>query len=156
MRLRVFMTVLTGLSVLFVTSCGSSREVTKSSETTELRSSELRSSEVRDSVVVEVHDTIMETVTIVVRENEQGDTLRLEKTTERDRFRDRAQVKEKEERVEVKTDTVFIEKRDSVDVRNHSPTSGAGSSGGFVASLRWIFGIVIALIALTIVIKFKN
>ena len=58
--------------------------------------------------MVAVHDTIMETVTIVVRENEQGDTLRLEKTMERDRIRDRAQVKEKEERVVVKTDTVFI------------------------------------------------
>lgn len=106
-----------------------------------------------EQVMVAVHDTIMETVTIVVRENEQGDTLRLEKTTERDRFRDRAQVKEKEERVVVKTDTVFIEKRDSVDVRNHSPTSGAGSSGGFVASLRWIFWIIVAIGVLIIVIK---
>ncbi|WP_028908720.1 hypothetical protein [Xylanibacter ruminicola] len=106
-----------------------------------------------EQVMVAVHDTILETVTIVVRENEQGDTLRLEKTTERDRFRDRAQVKEKEERVVVKTDTVFIEKRDSVDVRNHSPTSGAGSSGGFVASLRWIFWIIVAIGVLIIVIK---
>lgn len=106
-----------------------------------------------EQVMVAVHDTIMETVTIVVRENEQGDTLRLEKTTERDRFRDRAQVKEKEERVVVKTDTVFIEKRDSVDVRNHSPTSGAASSGGFVASLRWIFWIIVAIGVLIIVIK---
>ena len=106
-----------------------------------------------EQVMVAVHDTVMETVTIVVRENEQGDTLRLEKTTERDRFRDCAQVKEKEERVVVKTDTVFIEKRDYVDVRNHSPTSGAGSSGGFVASLRWIFWIIVAIGVLIIVIK---
>ena len=109
-----------------------------------------------EQVMVAVHDTILETVTIVVRENEQGDTLRLEKTTERDRFRDRAQVKEKEERVVVKTDTVFIEKRDSVDVRNHSPTSGAASSGGFVASLRWIFWIIIAVIALIVTIKLSR
>ena len=106
-----------------------------------------------EQVMVAVHDTILETVTIVVRENEQGDTLRLEKTTERDRFRDRAQVKEKEERVVVKTDTVFIEKRDSVDVRNHSPTSGAASSGGFVASLRWVFWIIVAATVLVATLK---
>jgi hypothetical protein len=137
---------------LFATSCASSRSVT----TKEFSNSTFQDS--RDSVRVEqvmvaVHDTIKETVTIVVRENEQGDTLRLEKTTERDRIRDRAQVKEKEERVVVKTDTVFIEKRDSVDVRNHSPTSGAASSGGFVASLRWIFWIIVAIGVLIIVIK---
>jgi len=55
----------------------------------------------------------------------------------------------------VKTDTVFIEKRDSVDVRNHSPTSGAGSSGGFVASLRWIFWIIVAVTVLVVVLRFK-
>jgi hypothetical protein len=64
-------------------------------------------------------------------------------------------VKEKEERVVVKTDTVFIEKRDSVDVRNHSPTSGAGSSGGFVAALRWIFWIIVAVTVLVVVLRFK-
>ena len=151
MRLKVFMIALLGMIALCVSGCATSR----TAQRTEVRS--LRADE-RDSIWVEqvmvaVHDTVMETVTIVVRENEQGDTLRLEKTTERDRFRDRAQVKEKEERVEVKTDTVFIEKRDSVDVRNHSPTSGAGSSGGFVASLRWIFWIIVAIGGLIIVIK---
>lgn len=133
-------------------SCGSSRSVQRS-EVSKSTFQEARDSVRVEQVMVAVHDTIMETVTIVVRENEQGDTLRLEKTTERDRFRDRAQVKEKEERVVVKTDTVFIEKRDSVDVKNHSPTSGAGSSGGFVASLRWIFWIIVAIGGLIIVIK---
>ena len=137
---------------LCVISCGSSRSVQRS-EVSKTTFQEARDSVRVEQVMVAVHDTIMETVTIVVRENEQGDTLRLEKTTERDRFRDRAQVKEKEERVVVKTDTVFIEKRDSVDVKNHSPTFGAGSSGGFVASLRWIFWIIVAIGGLIIVIK---
>ena len=137
---------------LCVISCGSSRSVQRS-EVSKSTFQEARDSVRVEQVMVAVHDTIMETVTIVVRENEQGDTLRLEKTTERDRFRDRAQVKEKEERVVVKTDTVFIEKRDSVDVKNHSPTSGAGSSGGFVALLRWIFWIIVAIGGLIIVIK---
>lgn len=114
---------------LCVISCGSSRSVQRS-EVSKSTFQKSRDSVRVEQVMVAVHDTIMETVTIVVRENEQGDTLRLEKTTERDRFRDRTQVKEKEERVVVRTDTVFIEKRDSVDVRNHSPTSGAASRGG--------------------------
>ena len=140
---------------LCVISCGSSRSVQRS-EVSKSTFQESRDSVRVEQVMVAVHDTIMETVTIVVRENEQGDTLRLEKTTERDRFRDRAQVKEKEERVVVKTDTMFIEKRDSVDVRNHSPTAGAGSSGGFVASLRWIFWIIVAIGVLIIVIKLSR
>lgn len=137
---------------LCVISCGSSRSVQRS-EVSKSTFQESRDSVRVEQVMVAVHDTIMETVTIVVRENEQGDTLRLEKTTERDRFRDRAQVKEKEERVVVKTDTVFIEKRDSVDVRNHSPTSGAGNSGGFVVSLRWVFGIIVAATVLVATLK---
>lgn len=136
---------------LFATSCASSKSTT--SEVSRSTFQDSRDSVRVEQVMVAVHDTIMETVTIVVRENEQGDTLRLEKTTERDRIRDRALVKEKEERVVVKTDTVFIEKRDSVDVRNHSPTSGAGSSGGFVVSLRWVFWIIVAATVLVATLK---
>ena len=106
--------------------------------------------------MVAVHDTVMVTKTITITKNVDGDTTFTSVVMERDRVRDRAQVKEKEERVVVKTDTVFIEKRDSVEVRNHSPTSGAGSSGGFVASLRWVFWIIIGLIGLVICLKFKG
>ena len=102
-----------------------------------------------------VHDTIMETTTITIQQNEAGDTLKLVQITDRTRASDRAAMKEKEVRVVVKTDTVFIEKRDSVDVKNHSPTSGAGSSGGFVASLRWVFWIIVGIGVLIIIVKIK-
>ena len=48
----------------------------------------------RDSVRVEqvmeaVHDTIVETTIITIRENEQGDTLRVSTVTDRLRVKDR-------------------------------------------------------------------
>ena len=107
----------------------------------------------KDCVVIEQMDTLREITTVTIDRNEAGDTLRLSRVTERDRIRDRAQERSKEVEIKVVRDTVFIEKRDSVDVKNHSPTSGAGSSGGFVASLRWIFWIIVAIGGLIIVIK---
>ena len=116
--------------------------------------------ETRDSVRVEqvmvaVHDTIMETVTIVVRENEQGDTLRLEKVTERDRVRDRTGFKVQDSRVTIKRDTVYVEKRDSVLVQmNTNLTNGTNSKGsGFRATLKWMVTLVVAVIILVLIIK---
>jgi hypothetical protein len=109
-----------------------------------------------EQVMVAVHDTIMETVTIVVRENEQGDTLRLEKTTERDRIRDRAQVKEKEERVVVKTDTVYIATRDSVSSSKFQGLRGSSTRASPVVSgLKWVFWIIVAVTVLVVVLRFK-
>lgn len=127
-----------------------------SREVSSFRLQDSRDSVRVEQVMVAVHDTVMVTKTITITKNVDGDTTFTSVVMERDRVRDRAQVKEKEERVVVKTDTVFIEKRDSVEVRNHSPTSGAGSSGGFVASLRWVFWIIIGLIGLVICLKFKG
>ena len=81
--------------------------------------------EKRDSVRIEqlmvaVHDTIVETTTITVRENEAGDTLGWSRVTERDRIRDRVALKNEEMRLVEKTDTVYVERRDTVKVRNHS------------------------------------
>lgn len=137
--------------VLSASACCSSREV----------SSDVRrlTAEVRDSVRVEqvmvaVHDTIVETTTIVVRENEAGDTLRLSRVTERDRVRDRAQVKDREERVVVRTDTVFVEKRDSVLVQK---AQGPGARDSpFTMALKWVFWIVLALIGLGIVLRLRT
>ena len=118
--------------------------------------------EQRDSVRVEqvmvaVHDTIMETVTIVVRENEQGDTLRLSKVTERDRVRDRTGFKVQDSRVTVKRDTVYVEKRDSVLVKTNTDLTNRTEKGSaIVASLKWVFWIIIALIALVITIKLSR
>lgn len=118
-----------------------------------------RTTEVRvDSVVVgtmEVaHDTIVETTIITVRENEAGDTLRLSRVTERDRICDRAQVKDVLEKVVVKTDTVFVERRDSVLVQTGS-AAGARASP-FENTLKWVFFIVLALIGLILLLRIRR
>lgn len=135
--------------------CSTSREVTRSNETTELRSSELRSSDLRDSVMVAVHDTIMETVTIVVRENEQGDTISHSVITDRLRLREMSDVRRMKEDVRMRVDTVFIEKRDSVSTTTNlsNPTNKASP---VVSGLKWVFWIIIAVIVLTIILKFKS
>ena len=141
------------LIALIVSACSSSRQTV--SESTELRSSELRSSDMKDSVVVEVHDTIMETTTIVIRENEAGDTLRLSRVTERDRIRDRTQERRKEVEVRVVRDTIFIEKRDSVSTTTNlsNPTNKASP---VMSGLKWIFAIIVSLIVLVFILKYRR
>ena len=111
----------------------------------------------RDSVVVEVHDTVMETTTIVVDRNEAGDTLKLSTVTERDRVRDRAQVKNQHERVVTKHDTVYVATRDSSYVQNTNFTNGTnGRATPVVLTLKWVFWIIIAVIALIVTIKLSR
>ena len=70
-----------------------------------------------ERLAVAVHDTIVEVTTITIRENEAGDTLRMAQITERTRTSVRDRVSDQRERVAVRTDTVYIEKRDSVEVK---------------------------------------
>ena len=81
-------TLVIALIALIVSACCSSREATR--EVSSLRIQDSRDSVKVEKVVVAVHDTIMETTTIVVDRNETGDTLKLSTVTERDRVRDRA------------------------------------------------------------------
>ena len=155
MQYRGLIAVLIGISALCMTACRTSRKV-ETNESTELRSSELRSSDVRDSVVIEHRDTLREVTTVTIDRNEAGDTLRLSKVTERDRIRDRAQVKEKERKVVVKTDTVFVAVRDSTDIRSYEPSEVRSRTSPVVSSLKCIFWIIIAVIVLTIILKLKG
>jgi len=60
----------------------------------------------------------METKTIIITKNEVGDTAFTSIMTERDRMRDCAAVRDKEEKLIVHTGTVYIEKRDSISSTN--------------------------------------
>lgn len=118
-------------------------------------------SDKRDSISVEqvmvaVHDTIVETTTIIVRENEQGDTLRLSKVTERDRIRDRAEVREQQERVVVQHDTVFVAIRDSINVQKTNITEGGKRPSAFISTLKWIFWILVCVIIMITGYKVKS
>ena len=130
------------------------REAVRSSE--ELRTTESRNVEARDSVVVAVHDTIMEVTTITIRTNEVGDTLRVAQVTERERVRDRDAIATQKTKMEVRVDTVYIEKRDSIEIRSR-PEGAKDSWGNQLARvLRLVLWIVIGLIGLVIVVRIKR
>jgi len=107
--------------------------------------------QVMDSAAVEVHDTVKEVTTITIRENEQGDTIRVSTVTDRLRVKDREAFAKKEMKTEVVRDTVFIAKKDSIEIR--SPTNNRQSA--LQDTLKWIFWIIIGLIGLTVILKIK-
>ena len=143
------------LIALIASACSSSRQ-TAVSDVSRFRAQELRDSVKVEKVVVEVHDTVMETTTIVVDRNEAGDTLKLSTVTERDRIRDRAQVMDQHERIVVKTDTVFVAVRDSSYVQNTNYMNGTNKKSNFVSALKWIFGILVCVIVLVLIFNVKR
>ena len=95
-----------------------------------------------ERLAVAVHDTIVEVTTITIRENEAGDTLRMAQVTERTRTSVRDRVSDQRERVAVRTDTVYIEKRGSVEVKE--------SRGNMQER---VLLVVVGLVVLVIIIK---
>ena len=104
--------------------------------------------------MVAVHDTIRELTTITVQTNDAGDTLKVVQITDRDRARNREAVRDKEERLVVRTDTVYIEKRDSVYIQNTNLTNQTNKKSGFLTYVKWIFALVCAIVVLILVIRF--
>ena len=107
---------------------------------------------VREEVALVVHDTIREVTTITIRQNEAGDTLKVVQVTDRDRIRSKADVRSKKEVVRVERDTVYVEKRDSVVVRDAANISHHTSAISHL--LKWLFGILVAGIVLVVVLRF--
>ena len=137
-----------------MSACGSSRQAAVS-RLAELRINESMEERSRESVVVAVHDTMMETKTITITKNVDGDTLRLTQITDRTRASAMSDVRSKKEDVRVRVDTVYVEKRDSSYVKNTNSTNDTNSRASpFVSSLKGIFFIIVSLIVLIVVIKF--
>ena len=118
---------------------------------------------VREEVALVVHDTLREVTTITIRQNEAGDTLKVVQVTDRDRIRDRSQVRDKSEKLIVKTDTVYVERKDSVLVQGGSLRSTFGRSQGenprpstLLLTLKWMFAVICAVGVLIMVIKLKG
>ena len=116
---------------------------------------------VREVGLVEVRDTVREVTTITIRENEQGDTLRFEKVTDRLRTRATTDVRNRTEGLTVERDSTAVQK-DSVSVEDKkiglSASAGTEPSGKrgksvFLTALKWIFAIICAIIVLIITIK---
>ena len=135
-----------------MSACGSSRQAAVS-RSAELRINESMEERSRESVVVAVHDTVMETKTITITKNVDGDTLRLTQITDRTRASAMSDVRSKKEDVRVRVDTVYVEKRDSV-LSFKFLDSGSSRASPFVSSLKWVFWIILGLIVLIVVIKF--
>jgi len=146
-------TLAIALVALIASACSVSRQAVNSATSSTVQDS--RDSVRVEQVMVAVHDTIVETTTIIVRENEQGDTLRLSKVTERDRIRDRAEVREQQERVVVQHDTVFVAVRDSTSVERHTESTESTESwpSALARALKWLFWIIVAVTVLVAALK---
>lgn len=155
-----------------MTGCWTSRKTSKSSE---LRVECVESVEKVDSVVVEHSDTLREVTTITVQLNDTGDTLKISTVTNRTTVRDHDRTQYRTESVEVRVDTVYVEK-DSLEMKEipHHPSTGTGTMRneggglfgggttgrqGLIASLtrnlKWLFFVLLAIIALILLIRFK-
>ena len=112
-------------------------------------------------MVVTIHDTIREVTTITVRENEQGDTVRLVQVTDLTHARARERVLDKEVKLIVKTDTVYVERQsDKQAVVAAGPNVEIDKEGNvtrhvnrFAQSLKWLCFAALALALLIIVIR---
>ena len=149
-----------------MTGCWSSRKTIKSSE---LRVESVESVERVDSIIVESSDTVREVTTITIDRNDKGDTLKISTITDRTTVHDRDRTQYRTESVEVRVDTVYIEKDSLVvkeipqQVRNEGNGGlfGGGGTGrtgliaGLTRNLRWLFLVLLAIIILIIIIRFK-
>jgi hypothetical protein len=113
--------------------------------------SDVRESE-RDSVVVTERDTVREVTTVMIQLGAGGDTTFQSVVTDRERLRDRSRSDRATHRSEVRVDTVYVERRDSVLVKN----SNQARASPLLKILKWSFWIVVGLIALTVVLRIRT
>ena len=142
------------MSVLCVTGCSVQR--TSTSADTQIR---VESSTFRDSVRVEsvaVSDSVVEVTTVTIRENEQGDTLRMSTVTDRTRIRERERARDVEVKAVEKHDTVYIEQKDSIRVQEfHGSSDQENRASPFTRAVKWLVALVVAICILVIIIKVK-
>ena len=152
--------VLTGAIALLLVSCSVSRQISR--ESSALRVESVEKVEKVDSVIVEQRDTLREVTTITIDRNDKGDTLRVTQVTDGTKIRDANRFRGQDSRLTVKTDTVYIEKRDSVFVENTNGFGGLTTGlanptnekkSGFLTYVKWIFALICAVIALIIIVK---
>lgn len=124
---------------------------------------EVRCDSLRENVVVTVLDTVKEvtTITLVLRQAQEptapDDTVRMTTVTDRTRASTRDRYHDVQEKVLVRTDTVYVEKQSE-----SASTVVAGSTteirpDGTVRQkgviLKWICFILLALVALVVVLR---
>ena len=169
MRYNAWATVLIGLSALCLTACSVSRKATSSLQLTAYGLQETRDT-VREEVVVAVHDTLREVTTIIIRQNEAGDTVKQSVVTDRYRGRNAEAAKVDfplravelnlhDERLTVQRDTIYVEKRDSslqvtaYGLQEDGTPTISSKLSAVSKVLKWIFWILIGLIGLIVTAK---
>ncbi len=134
MRYSASATVLIALTVLCLTSCSVSRKANSSERL--LRTEATTRDTVWQQVVVAVHDTLREVTTITLQQNDQGDTLKLVQVTDRTCASNREGYRDREEKIVIKTDTVYIEKTDTLTVSSKLISGKPESQTGLVPTLK--------------------
>ena len=128
-------------------------------KSSEFRAESLESVQKVDSVMVAVHDTIMETTTItyVLRQaqepDEPEDTVKVTTITERDRIRNRDAIALQRTKTEIVRDTVYVQ-RDSVTVKEVAANGNQSGKTTLHSTLKWLFWVIMALMGLVITVKF--
>ena len=146
------------LIALVASACSVSRK-----QVSDVRSqtSDVRSDTLKEQVVVTVMDTVKEVTTIIVRENEVGDTLRMTTVTDRTRASTKDRYHDVKEKVLIKTDTVYVEKQsDKQTVVAADPNVEIDKDGNVTRkvnrisqTLKWVFFVLIALSVFIIVFR---
>ena len=150
------------------TSCSVQRQALRS-EVSSQTSSVTRDT-VREEVVVAVHDTLREVTTIIIQQNEAGDTVKQSVVTDRYRGRNAEAAKVDfplravelnlhDERLTVQRDSIYVEKRDSslqvtaYGLQEDGTPTISSKLSAVSKVLKWIFWILIGLIGLIITMK---
>ena len=148
-----------------MTGCVSTRSVMSD---VRWKMSDVRSDTVREQVVVTVFDTITitKTITVVLRQaqepNEPDDTLRVTQITDKTKATTRDRYHDVQEKVVVKTDTVYVEREAEKTVAAVGPNTEIDKDGNVTKkvnrvaqSLKWLFLTIVAIIALIILTRIK-
>ena len=133
-------------------SCSVSRKAV--SEHSELKIESSETVERADSVIVEQRDTLREITTITIDRNDKGDTLKVVQITDLTRARSRDNVVAQRIKTEVRVDTVYVEKRDSVFVQENPRIIAAPYQGALnLTYVKWITALICAIVVLIITVK---
>lgn len=161
MRFKGLGIVLTVPVVLYMMSCGSSRSVVTRSSHDQVATYTTESSEEKvDSVMVAEKDTLMEvtTITVLLRQakdpQDSPDTIRVNTVTDRTRARSRDAIAVQRTKLEVRIDTVYMEKRDSVIVKGVAVNGNQSGKTTLHTTLKWLFAVICVVIVLVLVLKF--
>ena len=156
MRYRGLTAALIAITVLCLTGCRTVRSSQSRVESMASSSMEMRDS-VREVMMVAERDTLREVTTITVQTNERGDTIKVVQITDLTRARNRDTTSDTKEKTVVRTDTVYIERRDSAMVSTTNRTNFTNNKEGFWTKLRktlkWVLAVIVATTVFFIIKK---